>query len=172
MSSALVALPAEDVATLEQLLKASSRADEAKAIQCVLLRARDQRLAEEIAVIVGIHSNSVRRIWRRYLESGLSALTRGSRGKHRSHENLSALDERAFLAAFYARAEAGEVVTVRMIREGYEQQVGHKTAHTTVYRLLKRQGWRKVVPRPKHPRQNQQEQTLFKKTERTLKKDY
>jgi Winged helix-turn helix len=33
-----------------------------------------------------------------------------------------------------------------------------------MYRLLNRHGWRKLVPRPVHPKANKEEQEQFKKT--------
>jgi hypothetical protein len=34
---------------------------------------------------------------------------------------------------------------------------------STIYRLLDRHGWRKLVPRPRHPKANPEEQAIFKK---------
>ena len=35
---------------------------------------------------------------------------------------------------------------------------------STIYRLLERHGWRKVVPRPRHPKADVAAQAAFKKT--------
>jgi hypothetical protein len=40
--------------------------------------------------------------------------------------------------------------------------VGHPVAKTTGYRVLKRHQWRKVVPRPRHPKRSAVEQEAFK----------
>ena len=37
-------------------------------------------------------------------------------------------------------------------------------AESTIYRLLDRHGWRKLVPRPVHPKADLEEQAAFKKT--------
>jgi hypothetical protein len=45
-----------------------------------------------------------------------------------------------------------------------QRRLGKKVHKTTVYRLLKRQGWWKVVPRPFHVDAVKEEQEAFKKT--------
>ena len=43
-------------------------------------------------------------------------------------------------------------------------KVGHEVDESTIYRLLNRHGWRKLMPRPRHPQADLQEQEEFKKT--------
>jgi hypothetical protein len=43
-------------------------------------------------------------------------------------------------------------------------EVKHPVHNSTIYRLLDRHGWRKLVPRPRHPKANEREQAIFKKT--------
>jgi hypothetical protein len=50
------------------------------------------------------------------------------------------------------------------IQRAYEDRVGKSVAPSTIYRMLERHGWRKVVPRPRHPRANRAGQAAFKKT--------
>lgn len=50
------------------------------------------------------------------------------------------------------------------IRAALEQQTGHPVPKSTVYRLLARHGWRKLVPRPTHPDANPAVQEEFKKS--------
>ncbi|HEY6406604.1 MAG TPA: winged helix-turn-helix domain-containing protein, partial [Ktedonobacteraceae bacterium] len=42
--------------------------------------------------------------------------------------------------------------------------VGHEVAESTIYRLLGRHGWRKLMPRPTHPKASKEAQEQFKKT--------
>ncbi len=63
----------------------------------------------------------------------------------------------------------GEIATVAKIKEDYEKLVGQTVHKTTIYRLLERHEWRKIVPRQSHPKANQQEQEAFKKTSKTRK---
>jgi hypothetical protein len=43
-------------------------------------------------------------------------------------------------------------------------QLGTKPATARIYNLLARHGWRKLMPRPFHPRRNRVAQSDFKKT--------
>jgi len=87
---------------------------------------------------------------------------RGRGGRH--HQHLSAEQEAQLLAPFVARAQAGGMLKVAEIQHAYEQQAGVAVAPSTIYRLLDRHGWRKVVPRPRHPKANVAAQGAFKKT--------
>jgi transposase len=49
------------------------------------------------------------------------------------------------------------------IKRTLERHVGHSVHKTTVYRLLARHGWRKVVPRPFHKQAKKEKQEEFKK---------
>jgi hypothetical protein len=44
------------------------------------------------------------------------------------------------------------------------QAIGHRTSNSTIYNLLARHGWRKLMPRPFHPLRNIAAQNAFKKT--------
>ena len=56
------------------------------------------------------------------------------------------------------------MLTVAEIQQAYQEQLGKEVAASTVYRLLDRHGWRKVVPRPRHPKADVAVQAAFKKT--------
>lgn len=87
---------------------------------------------------------------------------RGRGGRH--HEYLTAAQEQELLAPFAQRAEAGGMLTVAEIQQAYRQRTGRDVARSTVYRLLERHGWRKVAPRPRHPKVDVAAQAAFKKT--------
>ena len=70
------------------------------------------------------------------------------------------------LAPFFARAESGEIATAAEIQQAFEARVGHEVDDSTIYRLLNRHDWRKLMPRPRHPKANIEAQQQFKKTVR------
>ena len=45
---------------------------------------------------------------------------------------------------------AGEMLNIHDLKRAYERAIGHKTSNSTVYDLLGRHGWRKLMPRPFH----------------------
>jgi transposase len=73
-------------------------------------------------------------------------------------------EEQAFLAPFFERAQTGELATIQELHQAFEAQVGKSVHETTIYRLLDRHGWRKLMPRPRHPKSDPQTQEYFKKT--------
>jgi transposase len=66
-----------------------------------------------------------------------------------------------------AQAATGDIPTSAQIQAALETQLGRPVADTTVYRLLDRHGWRKVVPRPQHPQSSPEARDPWKKTSLT-----
>ena len=69
-----------------------------------------------------------------------------------------------FLRPFLAKAGAGGLLGATEVKVAFEARIGCAVAKSTVYRMLDRQGWRKVAPRPRHPKANPAAQAAFKKT--------
>ena len=124
------------------------------------------RKAEEIAQHTGVSVTTVRRVISSYNREGVAAIETPGKGGRR-HEYLTIEQEQEFLAPFFASGESGKMATAGEIKQAFEQRVGHEVEESTIYRFLHRHGWRKVMPRPRHPKANAEEQALFKKTSRT-----
>src|SRR6266511_5991694 len=123
----------------------------------------DPRPAAEIAIQLGVSRPFVAKItslYKRFGPQGLETVGPGGR----RNEYLSKDEEAAFLAPFLDRAAQGEIVTAKTIRQAFEQRVGHAVDESTIYRLLQRHQWRKVMPRPYHPESDPDAQATFKKT--------
>jgi Winged helix-turn helix len=73
-------------------------------------------------------------------------------------------EERDFLSQFLEKASDGGILVVSEIKRAFEALAGHKVAKTTIYRMLDRQDWRTIVPRPRHPNSNPEAREGFKKT--------
>lgn len=123
----------------------------------------DPRPAEEIAIHCGVSTTTVHHVIAAYNRRGVEAVETPGKGGRRS-SYLSLEDERAFLAPFVARAERGEIATVAEVQQAFEAQIGQAVDDSTIYRLLHRHGWRKLMPRPRHPQASQEAQEQFKKT--------
>jgi transposase len=121
------------------------------------------RKAEEIARDTGVSVTTVRRVISTYNRLGLAAIETPGKGGRR-HEYMSLEQERGFLQPFFARAAQGEIATAEEIQQAFEAEVKHEVHISSIYRLLDRHGWRKLVPRPHHPKANPEEQATFKKT--------
>ncbi len=81
-----------------------------------------------------------------------------------NHRNLTVEEEIEFLAVFVEKAEAGKIVEVSEIIKAYEKLIGRSVGKSVVYRMLHRQGWRKIMPRNKHPQKaNDEDVEAYKK---------
>lgn len=123
----------------------------------------DPRKAEDIAKHCGVSQATVHQVIAGYNRLGTAAVETPGKGGRR-HQYLTLPEEKEFLAPFFAQAESGEIATVAQIQRVYEAKVGHEVDESTIYRLLNRHGWRKLMPRPRHPQADPQEQEQFKKT--------
>jgi len=114
--------------------------------------------AENIARHCGVSKATVHALISSYNRQGIAAVEAAEVGSLRLEE------EREFLAPFFGRAERGELATTEEIWRAFEARVGHEVDDSTIYRLLARHGWRKLMPRPRHPQADLQVQEQFKKT--------
>ena len=151
------------VARLAERLKRAGSHAEYQRIQCVLIRATLGSSAAQIAQLLGWSTATVHVLHSRWGKEGDAIFDLHGRGGRR-HQHLSVEKEQALLAPFVKRAEGGGMLTVTEIQQAYETRTGIQVAPSTVYRLLDRHGWRKVVPRPRHPKADVAAQAAFKKT--------
>jgi transposase len=123
----------------------------------------EPRRASEIARHCGVSKATVHAVISRYNRLGVAAIeTPGKGGRRRQYLTLE--EEKEFLAPFFAQAECGEIATVGRLWQAYAQRIGHEVDDSTIYRLLHRHGWHKVMPRPRHPKSDLETQEQFKKT--------
>jgi transposase len=139
--------------------------EEYKAINKAEKRTKDKRISQllrivmmryegkkvrEIAEITGYKINSISRICSRYRKEGLEGFVRN---KYTSHRRLlTEAQEREILSRFEEAAEAGQEVTAQAIKAAFDEALGRDTGNSYIYVLLKRHKWRKVKPRPRHPK--------------------
>jgi transposase len=158
-------LPEGTAERLAALLKEAKDKAEYQRIQCVWLRAALGLRAAQIATALGWQVGSVRQVQSDYLRQGEAVLrSKPAGGRHR--QNLTIEQEKELLLPFLEQAEAGGVLVVAPVQAAYEAAVGRPVHHSVVYRALHRQGWRKIMPRPKHPKASEEAQEAFKKTAR------
>ena len=151
------------IARLADRLKRASSHSEYQRIQCVLIRATLGSSAAQIAQLLGWSTATVHVLHSRWAKEGDAIFDLRGRGGRR-HQYLSPEQEKELLGPFVERAQAGGMLTVAEIQRAYQEQSGKAVAPSTIYRLLDRHGWRKVVPRPRHPKADVAAQAAFKKT--------
>jgi transposase len=109
----------------------------------------DPRKAEEIAQHCGVSQSTVHQVISLYNRFGVTAVETAGKGGRRD-VYLTLEEEKQFLAPFFARAQTGDIATAAEIQRAFKARVGHEVDASTIYRLLARHGWRKLMPRPTH----------------------
>ena len=115
-------------------------------IQMILLR--ESGMAQPaIADAMGVSLSTVNRAHMAYDHGGIKALKPKPSGG-RKRENMTLAEEKTLLRRFANAAGAGEMLNIHDLKAAYEKAIGHATSNSTVYNLLTRHGWRKLMPRP------------------------
>ena len=130
--------------------------------QCLWLRAALNMNSVDTAKAVGWSQITVKIIQSRYLREGEKVLLGKGRGGKR-YSNLTINQEKELLDSFLEKAKSGGVLVVSEIKIAYEKLFDKKVPKSTIYRMLARQGWRKIAPRSKHSRTDFAAQEEFKK---------
>lgn len=116
---------------------------------------------KEIAAATGFHSAYAAQLAAKYKKGGIEAITGNHYGGN--HRNMSVEEEAEILAPFRERAEEGELVEIREIKAAYQAAVDHPISDSQIYFVLHRHGWRKVMPRSKHPKKASDEEIAASK---------
>ena len=120
-----------------------------KRLEALALRAEGKR-NKEISEKTGFHTQYVTVLVSRYKSNGLSSITENH--YHGNRRNLSYEEEEALLEPFRQAAKSGKMVSVRDIEAAYREAVGHSIGTGQIYYVLHRHGWRKIMPRSRHPK--------------------
>lgn len=104
---------------------------------------------KEISEVIGFSAQYVTELVAKYVKVGMEPILTDKRTSN--NRNMSVADEITFLEQFMELADAGQIITIHTIMEKYIEVTGKPCSDTTIYKLLKRHGWRKVAPKPEHP---------------------
>jgi len=146
---------------IQTLMNTAESKWEYRRLQCVSLRQFGMQ-ARDVAKITGLHPGSVRIIWAKWQRYGEDALLGEKRGQARGGARWTSVEERAFMQPFLDAAETGKLTTVKEMHHAHCKRLGKKVDPTVTYRLLWRHGWRKIVPRQRHPKADRDAQETFK----------
>ena len=139
----------EEITAIEKARKENKDKRVEARLKALELRAKGAT-AREVSEATGFHPASVTRLVAKYRDHGLEAITGNHYGGNR--RNMSVEEEAAILAPFRERAEKGEIVEVKEIEAAYQAAVDHPISVSQIYFVLHRHGWRKVMPRSRHPK--------------------
>ena len=151
---------------MRTLMSEARNISELKRAQCIYFRSEHDLAPQRIADMVGFDVGTVRNLHSAFLRDGEAALKLSGRGG-RYHAYLTQEEEASWLEGFRESGQAGGILEVSKIQAAFEERVGRKVAKSTVYDLLHRHGWRKITPRPRHPKCDPEAAASFKKTSGT-----
>lgn len=118
--------------------------------------------ADLLVPLVNLSVHSIYKIVESYNHSGTAALLYKQKGGRR--RSLLSIDEEVSLfASLETLASKGLIKTANDIRNVVEQKVGKSVSDDYIWDLLHRNGWKKKMPRPHHPKRSIEEQADFKK---------
>ncbi len=136
-----------------EIIKIARKANKDKQVERRLkaleLQASGKR-AKEISAITGFHPAYISQLMAKYRDGGIEAITGNHYGGNR--RNMSVEEEAELLEPFRQRASQGQLIEISEIKAAYEKAVGHTIGGSQIYYVLRRHGWRKVMPRSKHPK--------------------
>ncbi len=139
----------EDSVLLRREMKNCEKAINYRRLEAVAMRGEGKK-NKEIAGCTGFHRDHVSKLVSLYCREGLSALLQNNR-KGGNHKNMRFAEEAAILKGFDEAAQMGQIITPAEIKKRYDEALGRETTPTFIYAVLKRHGWRKIMPRSKHP---------------------
>ena len=106
--------------------------------------------AHRVAALLTVSKQAVWLWVGQYNRLGPTGLQRQGRGGRR-RAYLSLPQEADLLRSLQTRAQRGEALTARQVREEVSKTTHKKVSISYVYRLFDRIGWRKVGARAAHP---------------------
>ena len=104
---------------------------------------------KQISESLGFSEQHITNLVAKYKKEGIDSILQDKRTSN--NRRMSLEKESEFLEQFVELAEAGQIITIEGILRKFEEATGKESGTTTIYSLLKRHGWRKVKPRPRHP---------------------
>ena len=155
-------------AQLKEKLSASAGKPEFSRWQILyLIQVGKVQSAETIAPLVSLSKPSIYKIVEGYNKLGVQSIKYTPRGGRR-RSLLSLEQEAALLDTIEQKAAKGLIKTANDIRALVEAKAGKSVSDDYLWNLLHRNGWKKKMPRPHHPKRNVASQQEFKKNSLTV----
>jgi len=138
----------------------------------ILQAAENEELTTaDLAKTFQMSASSISHIITSFRKGGVAGVRSRKMGGNR--RNMSRDDEAAFLEQYVQQGEAGRIIEVSAIWRAYEERMGRAVSSCAVYGMLHRNGWRKVMPRSRHPKKASPEAIeSFKKNGGENQRDY
>lgn len=116
-------------------------------LQVIAMRGEGKTNAE-IAEATGFAQNYIPKLVTRFFNKGFADLLGDKRSGN--NQKVSDYQTKKFLKKWRKRAEAGRIITPNEMRLDFQKQYNVTITIQAFRRLLKRHGWRKIMPRKQH----------------------
>lgn len=147
----------------KRLAAQAATAEELRCAQAVLLPALLGATLEQTASALGVGHATVSRYQAKVRRRLTDPARLEPKWGGRRREAMSIEQEREFLQPWAESSADGGMLVVAPLRAALAKALGRPVAHSVVYRLLARHGWRKVAPDTRHPKSDPLEQEQWKK---------
>ncbi len=147
-------ISAEEYEKIKTEEKATQDKQISRKLKVLMLRYEGKE-NKTIAERTGFSETRVSHLITEYKKNGLKEYARKKYGGN--HRNMTKEEEEEILEKFRKDAEAGHVVTAQEIKKAFDEKLGRDTGRGYIYMLLARHGWRKVMPRSRHPKKANEE---------------
>jgi transposase len=151
------------VTKAQALVTRATDVSQLRAAQAILLPALANLTLEQTAAVLGVGRASVHRLQQRFGRELKAARSPQKSWGGRRRALMSLEEEKAFLQPWVEQARDAGVLVVSPLRAALAEKLGRKVTSSVVYRLLVRQGWRKVAPDTRHPKSDPVAQAEWKK---------
>ena len=139
----------EEYVRIKAAAKANKNKRVAKKLEVLELRHAGMS-NDEIALRTGYNKRYVTTLMGQYKKQGLDEFIRIKQTSH--YRNMTESEEAEVLAECEKEAQDGHILTAAEVQAKLEERLGRESGHNYAYRVMKRHGWRKVMPRSRHPK--------------------
>ena len=144
-------------------IAAAKTIDQLRQAQAVALPLQYGLNLAQTGQVIGISSGWVCRLRNRFIRGEIvDDGGKPARGGRRN-ENFTCEQEAELLKPFLQEAGIGGILVVGEIKPKLEAALGREMGLSTLYKLLHRHDWRKLVPDKRHPQSDPAAQEVFKK---------
>lgn len=145
----------------QELLITATKAHELRILQSVIFPLVNGMSTIETATAIGRSPRWVTKVRNEFIRN--AAIVKKNSNKIRNKAYLSTDEEKAFLSSFFDSAKSGGLLEVSVIHKSLEHRLGRKVSLATVYNILHRNGWRKLVPDKRNTKTDVYAQEEWKK---------
>ncbi len=153
----------EAIEVAQIALTQATTLEELQQAQAVLLPLVYGLSLQETADAIGVSKGWACQLRCRFISGRMVGASDAPRPGGRKRENLSVEQESEVLTPFIEQAKIGGVLVVGDIKLALDKRVGRAVSLSSVYALLHRHNWRKLVPDKRHPKSDPVAQEEWKK---------